>query len=168
MLLVQLRINSTGDVWKFSKFYSPRRLVQFWQNFQTSLVLLIPNCTPHRMITYTNYFSPACAIFCRQYCNLRSMSSSFFRQIRIFVACSSVTCFSHTSSTVIFEPLAGSDMTDWCIAKQLSDIFILLHYEILLSFICKQLTSLIFHFIFKLHVTVLVHIFFLHVNLREL
>jgi hypothetical protein len=25
-----------------------------WQNFQTSLVLLIPNCTPHRMITYTN------------------------------------------------------------------------------------------------------------------
>ena len=31
-----------------------RRLVQFWQNFQTSLVLLIPNCTRHRMITYTN------------------------------------------------------------------------------------------------------------------
>jgi hypothetical protein len=27
-----------------------RRLVQFWQNFQTSLVLLIPNCTRHRMI----------------------------------------------------------------------------------------------------------------------
>jgi hypothetical protein len=34
---------------------SYRRLVQFWQNFQTSLVLLIPNCTRHRMITYTNY-----------------------------------------------------------------------------------------------------------------
>ena len=33
----------------------PRRLVQFWQNFQTSLVLLIPNCTHHRMITYTYY-----------------------------------------------------------------------------------------------------------------
>jgi hypothetical protein len=33
---------------------SPRRLVQFWQNFQTSLVLLIPNCTRHRVITYTN------------------------------------------------------------------------------------------------------------------
>jgi hypothetical protein len=33
---------------------SPRRLVQFWQNFQTSLVLLIPNCIRHRMITYTN------------------------------------------------------------------------------------------------------------------
>jgi hypothetical protein len=34
---------------------SPRQLVQFWQNFQlqTSLVLLIPNCTRHRMITYT-------------------------------------------------------------------------------------------------------------------
>ena len=54
MLLVQLWINSTRDVWKFAKLYSPRRLVQFWQNFQTSLVLLIPNCTRHRMITYTN------------------------------------------------------------------------------------------------------------------
>ena len=31
-----------------------RRLVQFWQHFQTSLVLLISNCTRHRMITYTN------------------------------------------------------------------------------------------------------------------
>jgi hypothetical protein len=30
-----------------------QRLVQFWQNFQTSLVLLIPNCTRHHMITYT-------------------------------------------------------------------------------------------------------------------
>ena len=54
MLLVQLGINSTRDVWKFAKLDSPRRLVQFWQNFQTSLVLLIPNCTRHRMITYTN------------------------------------------------------------------------------------------------------------------
>ncbi len=26
---------------------------QFWKNFQTLLVLLIPNCTPYRMITYT-------------------------------------------------------------------------------------------------------------------
>jgi hypothetical protein len=26
---------------------------KIWQNFQTSLVLLIPNCTRHRMITYT-------------------------------------------------------------------------------------------------------------------
>jgi hypothetical protein len=34
---------------------SPRRLVQFWQDFQTSLVLLIPNCTRYRMITYTNF-----------------------------------------------------------------------------------------------------------------
>jgi hypothetical protein len=56
MLLVQLGINSTRDVWKFSKWDSPRRLVQFWQNFQTSLVLLIPNCTRHRMITYTNIY----------------------------------------------------------------------------------------------------------------
>ena len=38
----------------FSNLESPRRLVQFWQNFQTSLVLLIPNCTRQRMITYTN------------------------------------------------------------------------------------------------------------------
>jgi hypothetical protein len=53
MFLVQLGINSTRDVWKFAKLDSPRRLVQFWQNFQTSLVLLIPNCTRHRMITYT-------------------------------------------------------------------------------------------------------------------
>jgi hypothetical protein len=52
MLLVQLGINSTSDVWKFAKLDSPRRLVQFWQNFQTSLVLLIPNCTRHHMITY--------------------------------------------------------------------------------------------------------------------
>jgi hypothetical protein len=56
MLLVQLGINSTCDVWKFAKLAPPpRQLVQFWQNFQTSLVLLIPNCTCHRMITYT-YF----------------------------------------------------------------------------------------------------------------
>jgi hypothetical protein len=54
MLLVQLGINSTRDVWKFAKLDSPRRLVQFWQNFQASLVLLISNCTRHRMITYTN------------------------------------------------------------------------------------------------------------------
>ncbi len=40
MLLVQLGINNTRDVWKFC------------QNFQTSLVLLIPNCTRQRMITY--------------------------------------------------------------------------------------------------------------------
>ncbi len=38
----------------FAKLDSPRRLVQFWQNLQTSLVLLIPNCTRQRMITYTN------------------------------------------------------------------------------------------------------------------
>jgi hypothetical protein len=56
MLLVQLGINSTRDVWKFAKLKSPRRLVQFWQNFQTSLVLLIPNCTRHRMITYTKTY----------------------------------------------------------------------------------------------------------------
>jgi hypothetical protein len=35
----QLGINSTRDVWKFAKLDSPRWLVQFWQNFQTSRVL---------------------------------------------------------------------------------------------------------------------------------
>ncbi len=39
MLLVQLGINNARDV---------------WQNLQTSLVLLIPNCTRQRMISYTN------------------------------------------------------------------------------------------------------------------
>jgi hypothetical protein len=53
MLLVQLGINSSRDVWKFGKLDSPWRLVQFWQNFKTSLVLLIPNCTRYRIITYT-------------------------------------------------------------------------------------------------------------------
>ena len=37
----------------FAKLDSPRRLVQFWKNFQTSLLLLIPNCTHNRMSTYT-------------------------------------------------------------------------------------------------------------------
>ena len=47
MLFAQLMI-----IGNFAKLDSPRRLVQFWQNFQTSLVLLIPNCTHNRMITY--------------------------------------------------------------------------------------------------------------------
>ena len=46
MLLVQLGINSTHDG-------SESNLA----NFQTSLVLLIPNCTRHRMITYTNNYA---------------------------------------------------------------------------------------------------------------
>ena len=33
MLLVQLGINGTRDVWKFAKLDSPRRLVLFWKNF---------------------------------------------------------------------------------------------------------------------------------------
>ena len=53
MLLVQLGINSFRAVWKFANLDSSCRLFQFWQNFQTSLVLLIPNCSCHRMITYT-------------------------------------------------------------------------------------------------------------------
>lgn len=40
----------------FAKLGSPRPLLQYWHNFQTSLVLVlwIPNCTRHRMITNTN------------------------------------------------------------------------------------------------------------------
>jgi hypothetical protein len=38
MLLLQLGINNTRDAWKFAKLDSPWRLVQFWKNFQTSLV----------------------------------------------------------------------------------------------------------------------------------
>ncbi len=49
MLLVQLGINSTRNVWIFRQI----GLVQFWKNLQTSRVLLIPNCTRQRMITYT-------------------------------------------------------------------------------------------------------------------
>ncbi len=46
MLLVKLGINSTRDVWKFCQIRQAA--------VQTSLVLLIPNCTCQRMITYTN------------------------------------------------------------------------------------------------------------------
>jgi hypothetical protein len=38
---------------KCAKLHSPRRLVQFWHIFQISLVVLIINCTPSRVITYT-------------------------------------------------------------------------------------------------------------------
>jgi hypothetical protein len=68
MLLVQLGINSTRDVWKFAKLDSLRRLVQFWQNFQTSLVLLIPNCTRHRMLTHTNSQLCISFVFISQVC----------------------------------------------------------------------------------------------------
>jgi hypothetical protein len=55
VLLVQLGINSTRDVWTdFAKLGSPRRFVQFWQNLQTSLVNNLYNCARHRMITYPN------------------------------------------------------------------------------------------------------------------
>ena len=52
LLLVQLGIVHTMFE-NFATLDSPRRLFQFWPNFQTSLVLLIPNCTRYRMITYT-------------------------------------------------------------------------------------------------------------------
>ena len=66
MSLVQLGINSTCHLWKFAKLDSLRRLVQFWQNFQTSLVLLIPNYTRHRMITYT-YLGGLISIKCSMF-----------------------------------------------------------------------------------------------------
>ena len=45
MLLAQFEINSTRDAWRnFAKLDpSHAALVQFWQIFQTSLVLLTPN-----------------------------------------------------------------------------------------------------------------------------
>ena len=49
----------------FAKLDSRRRLVQFWQNFQGSLALLIPNCTHNRMITST-YREAIPFIFCFQ------------------------------------------------------------------------------------------------------
>ena len=53
MLLVQLGINNTRDVWKFCQIgLAPAARPIFAK--LTSLVLLIPNCTHHRMITYTN------------------------------------------------------------------------------------------------------------------
>ena len=45
MLLVQLGINSTSDVWKFCQNWTSRRGESNLANFQTSRVLLIPNCT---------------------------------------------------------------------------------------------------------------------------
>ncbi len=54
MLLVQLGINNTRDVWKFCQIGLAPAARPILANFQTSLVLLIPNCTRQRMITYTN------------------------------------------------------------------------------------------------------------------
>ena len=85
MLLVQLGINSTRDVWKFAKF---------WQNFQTSLVLLIPNCTRHRMITYTKQSLSECLQYSayQQYLSARSVmtnatSWSFYLSNDLYYVC---------------------------------------------------------------------------------
>jgi hypothetical protein len=43
--LVQLGINSTSDVWKSCQNWTSRRGESNLANFQTSRVLLIPNCT---------------------------------------------------------------------------------------------------------------------------
>jgi hypothetical protein len=39
--------------WALAREYDVDEESSNWQNFQTSRVLLIPNCTRHRMITYT-------------------------------------------------------------------------------------------------------------------
>ncbi len=54
MLLVQLGINSARDVWKFCQIRLPPAACRILAKFETSLALLIPNCTRQRMITYTN------------------------------------------------------------------------------------------------------------------
>ncbi len=54
MLLVQLGINRTLNVWKFCQIArAARPILAKFANI-TQLVLLIPNCTGQRMITYTN------------------------------------------------------------------------------------------------------------------
>ncbi len=55
MLLVQLGINNTRDVWKFCQI----GLAPAARTINPSLVLLIPNCTRQRMITYTNFSEPS-------------------------------------------------------------------------------------------------------------
>ena len=49
---VQFGINSTSDVWKFCQNWTSRRGESNLANFQTSRVILIPNCMyeQHRMI----------------------------------------------------------------------------------------------------------------------
>ena len=51
---VQLGINSTSDVWKFCQNWTSRRDESNLANFQTSRVLLIPNCTSNiaRLLAY--------------------------------------------------------------------------------------------------------------------
>ena len=47
---VQFGINSTRDVWKFCQNWTSRRGESNLANFQTSRVLLIPNCTSNLFI----------------------------------------------------------------------------------------------------------------------
>jgi hypothetical protein len=48
----------TRDIWKICQIALTPRLVEFWHIFQISLVVLIINCTPSRVITYTNVVCP--------------------------------------------------------------------------------------------------------------
>ncbi len=55
MLLVQLGINNTRDVWKFCQIGlapAARPILAKFANITRTI--LIPNCTRQRMITYTN------------------------------------------------------------------------------------------------------------------
>ena len=59
MLLVQLEINTTRDVWKFYQIRlapEARPILAKFRNI--TRILLILNCTRHRMITYINYDTP--------------------------------------------------------------------------------------------------------------
>ncbi len=51
MLLVQLGINNTRDVWTFCQIGLAPAARPILAKF--ALVLLIPNCTRQRMLTYT-------------------------------------------------------------------------------------------------------------------
>ena len=57
MLLVQLEINSARNVWKYcqAELAPAARLILAKFPTLLVLVLLIPNCTHYRMITYTKH-----------------------------------------------------------------------------------------------------------------
>jgi hypothetical protein len=90
---VQFGINSTSDVWKFCQNWTSRRGESNLANFQTSRVILIPNCMyeQHRMIICLllaydkiGYFSVN-IIFSRQSPVLPDFQPEFGTFVRIFI-----------------------------------------------------------------------------------
>ena len=73
------------------------QLVQFWQNFQTSLVLLIANCTRHRMIilsitidcrrastvllSYKSYYKVSPKVFLLKFSSIMLRHSNYYKRI---------------------------------------------------------------------------------------